>query len=478
MRYFEKKYFLCGAAILVCFPMFFFKKEAISAIKQKDLQQQDVTVNISVDDLRPGITIPPNFLGLSYEVTSLTDTVYFKASHLKFKTLMTNLGSGVLRLNGYYGNFVPWSSHERTALMTKGNKYYLTDSIATSDLDSLFAFIRPTKWKLMLGVQLLNSYPARSLSEVNYAWSRGKDVIMGFEIGNEPEGLFKSNFANYYSQLLPHIQLIRSKLPQVPLCGPASVHPELFLAPFVNAAYNQVNLITYHEYPVGEDHVTNNIGQLLANKTIEKSNKTAQFINSLTESRHLPYRIGECNSFADEGANVGDRFASALWGLDYMFTVAKDNCTGINFHGGSRGFTPIIIKKGAPVTPQPLYYAMLFFHLAATGRLLPVEGVDDNNQLKAYAVRSPENKITVTLLNKNANNDSNIHLTCKSRYSKATLIRLTSSSLTGKDVTLGGSAVDDRGNWKATVVTNVVPSNGVFNVTLPKGSAALLTVSN
>ena len=72
--------------------------------------------------------------------------------------------------------------------------------------------------------------------------------------------------------------------------------------------------------------------------------------------------------------NVADRFASALWGLDYMFTVAKNNCTGINFHGGSRGFTPIIVKKGQAVTPQPLYYAMLFFHLAATGQLLPVNG--------------------------------------------------------------------------------------------------------
>ena len=267
------------------------------AIYHKHLKHQVSNSNLVIDNIHPGITIPDHFLGLSYEVTSLTDTLYYRANHVKFKKLLTNLGDGVLRLNGYYGNFVPWSSHKRTALMTKGNNYYLTDSIATSDIDSLFSFIRPTNWKVILGIQLLNNYPERSFSEINYAWAKGKDVMMDFEIGNEPEGLFKSNFTKYYNQLLPHIQLIKNKLPQAPLCGPASVHPELFLAPFVDAAYNKVNLITYHEYPVSEDHVTDNISQLLNNKCINKSDNTSRYINSITTAKHIPYRISGMQQF-------------------------------------------------------------------------------------------------------------------------------------------------------------------------------------
>src|ERR1700748_3321450 len=64
------------------------------------------TIDIKIDDTRPGIKIPNDFLGLSYELTSITDTFFFRSNHVKFKNLMIGLGPGVLRLNGYYGNFI------------------------------------------------------------------------------------------------------------------------------------------------------------------------------------------------------------------------------------------------------------------------------------------------------------------------------------------------------------------------------------
>jgi hypothetical protein len=444
----------------------------------KTLGPQDYVINASINNLKPGATIPKDFLGYSYEVTSLTDTVYFRNNHYILKNLLTNLGTGVIRINGYYTTFIPWANHKRYAAMNKPNHTYLTDSITTSDLDTLFSFARATKWKVMLGINSLKSNPRATFSEVSYAWSKGKDVLYSFEMGNEPEGAFKSKFSDYSSAVNPHYSMIKSNSSNIPLCGPASLYPNLFLKDFLRSSSNEVKFVTVHEYPVGEEKVPNSVYQLLANKCAIKADQFSNLVDSLSKTRNLRYRISECNNYADEGANVADRFASALWGLDYMFTVASNNCLGVNFHGGSRGFTPIFVKKGEVTAPRPLYYAMLFFHLASQGRLLPVNLNKNNPDVKAYAV-SGNSKVYVTLINKNINNDAKITLSLGQKLGKASLIRLLGPNVFSKDsVTLGGASIAKNGKWKAKPATAMASQGGTFTVTVPKGSAALVTLSN
>ncbi len=65
-------------------------------------------------------------------------------------------------------------------------------------------------------------------------------------------------------------------------------------------------------------------------------------------------------------------FASALWGVDYMFTLAGRASAGVNFHGGGTGnYTPIAVTGPLSATARPLYYALLLFRAAARGRLVP-----------------------------------------------------------------------------------------------------------
>lgn len=464
---------------LCSFTVYFHKGYSNNSNKSLVNKRKNSTITLTVDELHPGIKIPDDFLGLSYEVTALTDTVFFKSNHVRFKNLMTGLGDGIVRLNGYYVSFVPWSGHKRTALMDKGRDNYLTDSITMTDLDSLFTFIRPTNWKVILGIQFPNSYPDRTYSEIHYAWLKGKDVIKAFEIGNESESLFKGNFSVYYNQLLPNIQVIKDRLPEAPLCGPATVHPDLTVGPFLKVAYDKVNFITYHTYPVGEDHVANNLSQLLDNKNIVAVAHTSHMVDSLCKEKNIRYRIDECNNYGDGGVGVSERFASALWGLDFMFTVAQNNSLGINFHGGGWGFTPIKIKKGEPIVPQPLYYGMLFFHLASQGQILPVKLENASKYVKAYAVLGKSKKILVTLINKDPNNDASVQLRCKNKFSNGSFIRLTSPSVSSIDqVTLGGSSVDANGNWHAASETSIASQDGVFDIALPKGSATLVTINN
>jgi hypothetical protein len=436
---------------------------------------------IVVNDLKPGIKIPDDFLGLSYEVPVLTDTSYFKSSHTKFKNLINNLGEGVLRLNGYFGNFEPWGNHPRTALMTKANINYLTDTLATSDLDSLFAFMRATKWKVILGLNDYKSTKPLMISEVRYALSKGSDVILALEVGNEPDGFFKGNYQAFRKTQLPWYDTLKDTFPGIQICGPASVHPEAtgFIIPFIRYDSDKVNFITVHEYSVGDSRIKETVPQLLDEKYITRAYKFSHDIDSMVQLKHTRYRIDECNNFGDEGPNVADRFASALWGIDYMFTVAENNSLGINFHGGGRGFTPIAVRRNVSVSPQPLYYAMLFFHLAGQGKLLPVNMNTNNPGIKAYAVLGRNNTVFVSIINKDVNNDVNIQLRCKSLFSKASITRLLSPTVFSKDsVTLGGAPIDQSGKWQAKTVTSLASSSGSFNIVAPKGSATLVTIRN
>jgi hypothetical protein len=439
------------------------------------------TIVVTIDDKTLGAGIPGDFLGLSYEMPSMTDTVYFRSNHSKYRNLIGNLGrGGVLRLNGYYGNFVQWSNHPRTPQMTKGNNYYLTDTVAASDLDTLFSFIRPTGWKIILGINTNKSTPALALSEVNYAMSNGKDVILGLELGNEPDGLFKSNYDDFRNAVvLPYYSFVRTSSPDAPVVGPASLHPDLFVKYFLRQDYDKVRFLTVHEYPVGDfPKVPENLSQLLDEKYAQRALDMDRAIDSMCREKHMRYRIDECNNFGDGGPNMSDRFAAALWGLNFMFDAAENNALGVNFHGGNVAFSPILIKKGAPPTAQALYYAMLFFHLAGSDkRLLSVSLNQKDPDIKVYATMGADHTVYVTLINKDITSDRTVQVACKSSYSRIGLTALTAPSVYSKDsISLAGSVVAADGRWQPKAPTAVTPVNGQAHVTVPRGSAILLTM--
>jgi hypothetical protein len=477
------KSFLSITLLITCSALLFFdvKPNPKNTVLNSETQPpQNVNINVHIDNTTAGIRIPDDFLGLDFEMPFLTDTTIFKTSNTVYLNLMNALGHGIMRVSGYYTNFIPWSNHKRTPLMSKGRLNYLTDSIATTDIDSLFAFIRKTKWKIILGVNETRSTPQRTYSEINYAWSHGKDVISAFEMGNEPDGLFAGSFAKYYQDLLPHYTIIEQNLPGVPFCGPATVHPlDQLFKDFMNTAAGHLKYITIHDYSVGDSRIPDNLNQLLDNKAIEKSDNFFSYVNKLVSSKGMRYRVDECNDYGDEGIDVSDRFASALWGIDFMFTAAKNNSMGINFIGGGRGFTPIYVLRGHPVTPHPLYYAMLFFHKASQGSILPLNINNDKNPtIKAYAVLDKNDRVLVTLLNKDPNNDAMFHIFCKNPMATASYISLTAPSVSSKDgVTLGGASIDKYGNWKAASIKYLTAHNGDVALTVPKGSAILVTMS-
>jgi hypothetical protein len=433
--------------------------------------KKNTITNISINTAQPGVKIPSNFLGFSYEITALLDTVYFKSSHTKFKNLLDGLGSGIIRLGGYYVNNHYWTNRPRTALTGP-------DSIATSDMDSMINFMRQTNWKVILNLNLANSTPAINTSEAKYAWLNGRDVITAFEYGNEPEAIWNvKDYDKYKAVFVANYNHVKSNLGNVPICGPASLYPMFFVDKFTRDGKNKVNFITTHLYSVGEANKPHSVYELLDDKYLKKVHDFSKQVDSIVSKENLTYRIDECNNYGDEGTNVADRFTAALWGIDFMFTAAQNNCQGINFHGGSRGFTPILIRKGFAMKPQALYYGMLFFHLASQGKLLPVK--IDHTGIKSYAVVQPDNKIAITVINKDPAVNATVNITLNKRFTKANMMLLESPSIYSKDsITLGKASISGTGKWKPAYKNNLTFRNGALLVTIPKATAALITVSN
>ena len=61
--------------------------------------------------------------------------------------------------------------------------------------------------------------------------------------------------------------------------------------------------------------------------------KEAASTNQITRG----YRMAEANSFYNGGApGISDAFGTALWALEFCFTLAENGATGVNFHGGGK----------------------------------------------------------------------------------------------------------------------------------------------
>jgi hypothetical protein len=137
-------------------------------------------------------------------------------------------------------------------------------------------------------------------------------------------------------------------------------------------------------------------------------------------------------------------FASALWGSDYLFMLATHGVAGVNFHGNFEctGYTAICLAGGQYFHAQPLYYGMLFFHLATeNGQLVPAT-IQTYANVTAYAVVGDDKSLRVALINKTEDQDVTVQVNAGQAYPSASILRLMAPSLAAQDgVTFGGSAV-------------------------------------
>jgi hypothetical protein len=144
------------------------------------------TVVIAAHPESPGIAIPRDFIGLSFETGSLTTATGFPAENPVLQRMVAQVGPGLLRFGG--------NSVDQLTGWVRGQRVASTPAsvIASSDADRAFAFARAVGWRVLFSLALGHGDPATDADEAAYVYGSASDVLSGLEIGNEPD-LFHSN---------------------------------------------------------------------------------------------------------------------------------------------------------------------------------------------------------------------------------------------------------------------------------------------
>lgn len=462
----------------------------------------------SVSGRTTGAPIAPGFVGVSVEYPALYDYTGHdpRAVNPVFETLLHDLAPGqapVLRVGG--------DSTDRTwyplggAVRPPGVNYDLSKGW----LSSVRTLAGALHAHLILGVNLAAGRPDLAAAE-GQAFERGigRRYISALEIGNEAD-LY--GVLPYYRVRGGRAVLARSGrydlqqfsanftrwarvLPRLPLAGPAFAETSWLkgLGGFIDAQ-RRLRVVTVHRYPLrgcesdpaSPSYAT--IPNLLKDSSSEGLSQSIAPALAVARARGLPLRVGEMNSVACSGTSaVSNTFASALWALDTLFSMARVGVQGVNLHTlpGARyelfSFRHAHGRYSAVVHPE--YYGLLMFALAAPpgSRLSSVSA--PGGPVKVWATRGPDAHIRVVLINKDyrSSHALSLRIPAASGRALAQWLRAPAVDATA-GVSLDGLSFGDR-TYTAKLTGRpalalLSPSHGTYSVRLPAASAVLLTLA-
>jgi hypothetical protein len=474
-------------------------------------------VTVQPDSL--GAAIPRGFVGFSLEVstagqgigafqggatTAAEQTVYAlgrpDAPNTAYFRFMRNLGPGTLRLGGNSQDNVCW---DRAAAP---HPEACAAELTAADLRLFAAAARGSGWKLIVGLNLKQNDPAWALREVTEGIAREIPAasVFALEPGNEPAqyagtparpGTYTA--ADNLREFLDYLQALRASpvARRYAIVGPAEIRSPKNLGVFLDGAGRDLRWVTIHDYPettCGGGTVS--AARLLSPELMDRFDSLARPLVALARAHDLPIAMAETNSVSCGGMpGVSNAFASALWGLDYAFSLARDGFVQVDFHtsyrpGGS-SYNPIDTYGRRDAAgrwtyrnvAEPLYYALyLFSRHAAGGHLVPATVTTEAN-VRAYAVRRCAGcAVSVFVLNKDTSAAGTVRVRVGRGMGTATLLLLEAPSLgaPAADVRYGGRQFDTAGNLGTPATTTLAPeADGSYGFTLPTAAIAVLTVS-
>jgi hypothetical protein len=282
-------------------------------------------------------------------------------------------------------------------------------------------------------------------------------------------------------------------VPRLPIAG-----PETGNAPWADAfdrllaPHSRVRMLTSHAYGLNQcitDPSSAAYPSVPHLVSLAASRDEVSTIGPYVARAHhhgAAYRIDEMGSVTCNGRRgVSDTLASALWVLDALFTMAGDGVDGVNLHtypNSVNGLFDLSTAHGHPrASVHPLYYGALMFAQAAPAgsRLLRVVS-GSAGPLRAWATLAPDHRVRVLLINDSLSDSASAAVRTPVVPGPASLERLrASSAYATSGVTLGGrsfGAATATGVLAPPVPQTVTPRAGAYSVTLPAGSAALLTL--
>ena len=439
---------------------------------------------VSFPATNAGLVLNPAFCGLSYEKSQLTGSLLV-SNDTSLVGMFSQITPAVLRIGGNSVNTTCWGGLSNQTAIT------------AAEVDAFAGFVKalPTNWHVIYGINQITNNPANCATEAAYAANALGSRLLGFEIGNEPDDYVGNGYrpATYtYAQFLAEWRALAAGITNaVPgwaitnggngwvLTGPANSWDTAdYTVPFASDEAGVNSMLTQHFYLGNPTNATwsfflqQPISLLLTRVTNGVPAATAANLP-------LGYRVGECGSFYNGGApGYSDAYGSALWTLDFLFTVALNGGQGVNLQSGgqSHGYTPIADNGSAVVQARPEFYGLKMFSLMSQGSVVPaVVSLASNINFNAYGVRRTNGLISVLLNNKETNDYVQVSVNLGTNVPAAQLTWLTGPALSSTSgYTLGGAPINADGSWAGGIQSVISTTNGQLNLIVPPISAVLV----
>jgi hypothetical protein len=460
---------------------------------------------ITVGSAALGRAVPPGFVGLSLEYSTLE--AYAGRGGGPVNPVLVGLIRGlapgqrpVLRIGGDSTDWAWWPVPHLTRPL--GVRITVGPRLASV----LHALARAVDARLVLGIDLeADSRRIATVEATQLVRRVGARWVEALELGNEPE-LYGSwpwritangrriiGRASDYGMAayVRDFRSIASALPPIPLAGPAFGGPKWIgrMGEFLRAE-PRVGLVTLHAYPlqacdtplVKPTYPT--IPHLLASRASDGLAGLLMPAVLLAHAQGLPLRVDEINNVACGGKpGVSNTFASALWALDTLFALARSGVDGVNFHTFQRADYALFTMRRRDGrwegTVAPEYYGLLLFARAAPAgaRLLSVRGA--GGSLRVWATLARDGTIRIVLINDGSRGRVLVvHSPETAPLAGYEALRAPALAAAGK-VTLGGAsfgAFTGSGRLRPARRIVVRSSGAAYVLRLPAASAVLLTV--
>ena len=439
-------------------------------------------VRITVDTRLALGTIPVDFTGLGYEISSVARPGLLSAKNRSYVQLVRTLGSaGVIRIGGNTSDYSLFEPEGRAISAPKGTV------VNRANLQELGTFLDATGWKLIWGLNLGGGTEQQAVEEAQAVLAASQDKLMAFEIGNEPDLFGRGtphrpkgySYQDYLKDYRLYKAAVRAKLPDAPFAGPDAGTTTDWVTRFAADEGKDLKLLTHHYYRECANP-TSSLEKLL--RPDPQLTPELEKLKAASTSAQVAYRICETNSFCGGGKpGVSDTFGSALWVLDYMLTLASAGAAGVNMETGVNqlGFiswySPIGDDEHGIYSARPEYYGMLAFAQVQRGERVAINYEAAGLNLTAYAVLNGRKRLSIVVINKDASRGAGVTIGAEEHFVRANVLRLTGPSLESKDgVMLGGAPVAANGDWKARTVEPLRIKGGQCEIHVPAASAAIV----
>lgn len=444
------------------------------------LAQPHPAISLQLEPEAPLASVPDNFMGLGYEMSSVAQPGLFSADSTKYVSLVRQLGRrGVIRLGGIVSDYTryvpsgPSRSEPKDTVISRG------------DLARLRGFLDATGWTAIWSLNFGRGNLDDAIAEVNDVHGILGTKLLAVELGNEVENYGRGasplrtppwDFSRYLAQYRNWHRAIVAAVPGMRFAAPDTAASVDWVEEMAADARDEVQLLTTHYYR--GDQRKGTLEQLVhPDPQLEAK---LDRLRQISRSSGIPWRMCETNSFFGGGRpGLSDTFAGALWTLNYLLLLAQSGCAGVNLETGYNqlgfmsSYSPIRedfhgnIEVGAP------YYGMLAFAAAraAGAEMLPVKLVSPDPELAVYAIGKQARLQAVVIINWSETREGSVSLAglpMKSPW----VLRLAAPSLTSKEgIRLGDAPVGPDGTWKSVTEERVNPGP----VVIAPVSAAVLS---